>query len=254
VKTKLTVLVAIAVALSACGAASTVASNAAALAHGAAIKALAAGKLDSLPTGPVYIRMVRFVSPAGYVINSKQHVPSFVYVETGVQRLTFGGQPPLDLMAGQATFHQSVTHTHLNPGQDASVWYSIAIWPSSARGQAPVDKIAQAVFESADIDRVALPDVAYALVLRQVTLAVQGTSGAHRFGGLAAFYVLSGSVTIRSEHQSPVTLGVGQGAAFLPGVALQEMNAGSDQAVYLEFITTAVGRDFEERLQQPPAA
>lgn len=253
-KTRLTVLVAIAVALSACGATSTAASNAAALAHGAAIKALAAGKLDSLPTGPVYVRMVRFVSPAGYVINSKQHVPSFVYVENGVQRLTLGDQPPLDLTAGQATFHQSVTHTHLNPGQDTSVWYSIAIWPSSARGQAPVDKIAQAVFESADIDRAALPDVPYALVLRQVTLAVQGTSGAHRFGGVAAFYVLSGSVTIRSEHQSPITLGVRQGAAFLPGVALQEVNAGPDPAVYLEFITTAVGRDFDVPLQQPPAA
>jgi hypothetical protein len=91
-----------------------------------------------------------------------------------------------------------VTHTHLNPGQDISVWYSIAIWASSARGTAPVDKIAKAVFESDDIDSAALPDVAYALVLRQVTLSNQGTSGAHRFGCLAAFYVLSGSVTIRS--------------------------------------------------------
>jgi quercetin dioxygenase-like cupin family protein len=254
VKTKLTALIAIVLALSACGSAATVASSAEALARGATVKTLAAGKLDSLPTGPVFIRMIRFDQPAGYVIHSKQHVPSVVYVETGVHQLILDGQPPLDLMAGQATFHQSVTHTHLNPGPDPSVWYSIALWSSSARGQAPVDKIAQAAFESDDIAREALPQVAYSQVLRQVTLAKLGTTGAHRFGGLSAFYVLTGSLTIKSEHRSPVTLGVGQGAAFLPDVALQEMNPGPGQAVFLEFLTTAVGKDFEVPLQQPPAA
>jgi quercetin dioxygenase-like cupin family protein len=254
VKTKLTALVAIALALFACGAAPTVASNADALARGAAVKTLAAGRLDSLPTGPVYIRIIRFAQPAGYVIQSKQHVPSVVYVETGVHRLTLNGQPPLDLTAGQATFHLSVTHTHINPGPGPSVWYSIALWPSSARGQALVDPIARAAFESADIAPEALPHGAYSQVLRQITLAEQGTPGAHRFGGLSAFYVLSGSVTIRSTHRSPVTLGVGQGAAFLPDVALQEVNAGPGQAVFIEFLTTAVGKAFDVPLQQPPAA
>jgi hypothetical protein len=254
VKTKLTALVAIVLALSACGAAATVASNAEALARGAAVKTLDAGELDSLPTGPVYIRMIRFAQPAGYVIKSKQHVPSVVYVETGVHRLTLDGQPPLDLMAGQAKFHQSVTHIHLNPGPDPSVWYSIALWPSSARGQPLVDPIARAAFESDDIVREALPQVAYSQVLRQITLDNLGTTGAHRFGGLSAFYVLTGSVTIRSAHRPAVTLGVGQGVAFMPDVALQELNAGPGQAVFLEFITTAIGKDFEVPLQQPPAA
>ncbi len=253
-KTKLTALVAIVLALSACGAAATVASNAEALARGAAVKTLDAGELDSLPTGPVYIRMIRFAQPAGYVIKSKQHVPSVVYVETGVHRLTLDGQPPLDLMAGQAKFHQSVTHIHLNPGPDPSVWYSIALWPSSARGQPLVDPIARAAFESDDIVRESLPQVAYSQVLRQITLDNLGTTGAHRFGGLSAFYVLTGSVTIRSAHRPAVTLGVGQGVAFMPDVPLQEMNAGPGQAVFLEFITTAIGKDFEVPLQQPPAA
>jgi hypothetical protein len=255
VKTKLTALVVIAFALSTCSAAPTVASNSEALARGAAVKTLDAGKLDSLPTGPVYIRMIRFAQPVGYVINSKQHVASVVYVETGVHRLILNGQPPLDLMAGQATFHQSVSHTHLNPGPvDPSVWYSIALWASSARSQSLVDKIARAAFESDDIAREALPQVAYSQVLRQVTLAKLGTTGAHQFGGLSAFYVLTGSLTIRIAHRPPVALGAGQGVAFLPDVALQETNAGPDQAVFLEFITTAVGKDFEVPLQQPPAA
>jgi hypothetical protein len=257
VKTKLTALAAIVFVLSACSAAAPAASNASspeALARGAAVKTLGAGKLDSLPTGSVYIRMIRFEQPVGYVINSKQHVASVVYVETGTHRLILNGQPPQDLMGGQAIFHQSVAHTHLNPGPvDPSVWYSIAVWPSSARGTALVDKIAKAAFESDDIARESLPQVAYSEVLRQVTLANLGTTGAHRFGGLASFYVLSGSLAIRSAHRSPITLGAGKGAYFLPDVALQETNAGAAPVVFLEFITTAVGKDFEVPLQQPPA-
>lgn len=251
----LTALVAITLAVSACGAPPTIASNTEALAHGAAVKTLDAGKLDSLPTGPVYIRMIRFAQPVGYVINSKQHVASVVFVETGEHRLILNGQPPLDLGAGQATFHQSVTHAHLNPGPlDPSVWYSIALWPSSARSTALVDPIARVAFESDDIVRETLPQVAYSQVLRQVTLANLGTTGSHQFGGLSAFYVLTGSVTIRSAHRYPVTLGVGQGVALLPDVALQETNTGPGQAVLLEFITTPVGKDFEVPLKQPPAA
>jgi hypothetical protein len=231
-----------------------VASNTEAVARGAAVKTLDAGKLDSLPTGSVYVRMIRFAQPAGYVVNSKQHVASVVYVETGVHRLVLNGQAPIDLVAGQATFHQSVAHTHLNPGPDPSVWYSIAIWPSSARGQPLVDPIAEAAFQSDDIAREQLPQVAYSQVLRQVTLAKDGTTGAHEFGGISAFYVLAGSVTIKSAHRAPATLGAGQGTAFPPDLALQEMNAGSGQALFLEFITTAVGKDFEVPLKQPPAA
>ena len=197
---------------------------------------------------------LRFGNPAGYVIHSKQHVASVVYVERGVHRLILNGQPPLDLMAGQAKFHQSVAHSHLNPGPEPSVWYSIAVWPSSARGQPLVDPIAQAAFESNDIARASLPQVAYSQVLRQITIAKSGRTGAHQFGGVSAFYVLTGSVTIRSAHRPPIILGAGRGDAFLPDVALQETNAGPGQAVFLEFLTTPVGRDFDVPLQQPPAA
>ena len=207
-----------------------------------------------MPTGAVYVRFVRFEQPPGYVINSKQHVPSVVYVETGIQRLVLAGQTPLDLAAGQATFHQSVTHQHLNPGSLPSVWYSIAVWPSSARGQPLVDPIARAAFESEDVDRQVLPQVAYFVVLRQVTLASRGSSGAHRFGGLAAFYVLGGSISIRSAHRAPLTLSVGQGAAFLPDTDLEETEGGSVQASYLEFLVTPVGKDFEVPLQRAPAS
>jgi len=247
-------LVVLVVALVACGSTAPSATNPDVLPRGEVVKKLDAGQVGSLPTGPVYIRFVRFMQPPGYVINSKQHVPSVVYVESGVQLLVLAGEPPVDLAAGQAKFHQSLTHQHLNPGSVQSVWYSIAVWPSSARGQPLVDPIARAAFESNDFDRALLPQVAYSEVLRQVTLAGGGTSGAHRFGGLAAFYVLSGSISIRSAHRSSVLLGVGQGAAFLPGTDLQETNAGPNQSIYLEYVVTPVGQEFEVPLSQPPAA
>ena len=200
------------------------------------------------------MRFIRFSQPPGYVITSKQHVPGFVYVEKGVHGLALADQPPIDLAAGQAKFHQTVTHKHLNPGSSPAVWYAIAVWPTSARATPLVDPIAHAAFESMDFDPTALPPGAYSGVLRQITLAKLGTTGAHRFGGISAFYVLSGSVKIQSAHRPPMTLGLGAGAAFLPNVDLQESNAGTDQAVLLEFLATPVGRNFEVPLQRPPAA
>lgn len=252
-KGKLTLLMAIALAVSACSAAATITTNTDALPRGTAIKTLAAGKLDSLPTGPVYIRFIRFEQPPGYVINSKQHVPSIVFVETGMHRLVLDGQSPIDLGVGQAIFHQSVAHTHLNPGPEISTWYSIALWPSSARGQPLVNQIAQAAFESDDVASDVLPHAAYSVVLRQVTLENLGTTGAHQFGGLSALYVLSGSVSIRRAHMSAVTLNAGHGLAFVPDVAHQETSAGAGQAVFIELVITPEGKNFEVPLKQPPS-
>ena len=201
-KAGLTALVALLVA---CSAPAASAQNPDALPRGEVVKKLDAGRVESLPTGTVYVRFVRFAQPPGYVINSKQHVPSIVYVDAGVHRLILSGQAPIDLVAGQATFHQSVTHQHLNPGSEPALWYSIAVWPSSAHGQPLVDPIAHPAFESQDFDRAALPPVAYTEVLRRATLSSKGTSGAHRFGGIASFYGLSGSITIRASHRSPQT-------------------------------------------------
>ena len=250
-KPLLTALIALVVA---CSTSAPPSASSDALPRGAIVQKLVAGRVDSLPTGTVYVRFVRFAQPPGYVINSKQHVPSIVYVETGVHRLVLADQTPIDLAAGQATFHQSVTHQHLNPGSQPAVWYSIAVWPSSARGTPLVDPIARAAFESQDFDRVALPQAAYSEVLRRVTLSTKGTSGAHRFGGIVAFYVLAGSITIRAGHRPTQTLSAGQGVAFPPDTDVQETNAGSDQADYLEFVGTQVGKDFEVPLQQQPAA
>jgi quercetin dioxygenase-like cupin family protein len=237
--------------LCACTTAGTQGPSAEALPHGAVIKKLDAGTVASLPTGSVYIRFIRFIQPPGYIINSKQHVPSIVFVEVGTHRLVLAGQTPVDLAAGEAIFHQSVTHQHLNPGSVASTWFSIAVWPNTARGTPLVDPIAKAAFESADINRANLAQGPYSESLRSVRLDARGTAGAHRFGGLSAFYVLSGSITVRSPHQARVLNG-GEGVAFLSNTDLQETNSGAGDAVYLEFVVTPAGSEYDVPLQQPP--
>ena len=235
----------------ACGSPASPTTSASASSVGAAVRSLDAGKLDSLPTGGVFVRVIKFVQPSGYTVKSKQHVPGFVYVESGVHRLTLEGQSPIDVTAGQAKFHLSITHTHFNPGPSTSTWYFIALWPSSSRGQPLVDAIARQMFPTDDFSPEQLPQGAYSEVLRQVTLAASGRSAAHRFGGLAAFFVLQGSLVVRSS-QGSVALSADEGAVYAPGVPLQEINSAAGQTVYLEMMTTALGREFEVPLSQSP--
>lgn len=237
--------------LAACGSQASPTSDATALSSGAAMKSLAAGKVDTLDTGGVFVRVIQFVQPSGYLIKSTQHVPGIVYVESGVHRLTLEGLPPIDLAAGQATFHLSITHKHFNPGTSTSTWYFIALWPSSSRGQPSVDPIARPVFQSDNLSPDQLPQGAYSEVLRQVTLAGSGRSEAHMFGGLAVFFVLQGSLVIRSS-QGSVRLGTDEGTVYAPGVSLQEVNSTAGQTVYLEMLTTAFGREFEVPLPKSP--
>src|SRR5215470_18083051 len=58
-----------------------------ALAYGAAVKELDGGKLEALPTGAVFFRVIHFPQPGGYAITSRQHNPGFVFVESGLHRL-----------------------------------------------------------------------------------------------------------------------------------------------------------------------
>jgi len=223
-----------------------------ALAHGVVVRSLDAGKVASLPTGPLYVRFIRFAQQVGYRIPSRQHQAGIIYVEVGVQRLTIAGQTPIDIPAGRAKFHQSVAHLHINPGPGPSVWYFIALWPSTARSQQVVDPIAHPVFESGDIAPGVLPRGTYSMLLRRVDFDPHGATEAHRFGGLSAFFVLEGSVTIKVDGRSPTTLATGLGAAFDPGIGLQEVNQGTTGAVLLEFLTTPEGADFETPLRRPP--
>jgi len=227
------------------------ATSAQALRLGAAVKRLDGGKLESLPTGSLYFRVIHFVQPVGYIVNSTQHVPGFIFVESGLHRLLLKGQQPIEVASGEAKFIQSVTHSHLNPGTDPCSWYFIALWQSSARSQPLVDPIASIVFESADLAP-GLRQGAYSQILRQVTLQRYGHSEAHEFGGMAVLFVLQGSLSVRSIQGGAVDIVAGHGAAFPPNVAIQEVNVATGESAYLELLTTAAGKEFEIPLHQPP--
>src|SRR5438046_6134168 len=115
-------LVVLAVTLVACASTAQSATNPDALPRGEVVKKLDAGQVGSLPTGPVYIRFVRFAQPTGYVINSKQHVPSVVYVESGAQRLDLAGELTVDLVAGQAKVQRCLYQQQLYQGSLQALW------------------------------------------------------------------------------------------------------------------------------------
>jgi len=46
----------------------------------------------------------------------------------------------------------------------------------------------------------------------------------------------------------------GDGAFYPPNVAIEEVNAATGETIYLELLTTAVGKEFEIPLPQPPGA
>ena len=210
-----------------------------------------AGSWSPFLPAPCFFRVIHFPQPGGYTITSRQHNPGFVFVESGLHRLLFEGKQSVDLAAGEARFIQSVTHAHLNPGTELCSWYFIALWSSSVRSQPLVDRIASPVFESEDL--VPVPSQgAYSQVLRLVTLRRDGRSEAHQFGGMSVFFVLRGSLTVRSARGRTVDMVAGQGAFYPPNVALQEANGATGETTYLEMLTTAVGKEFEIPLSQPP--
>jgi quercetin dioxygenase-like cupin family protein len=218
-----------------------------AAAAGSTTVVLDAGRLDALPSGPVYLRMVEFSQPAGGKVPSSQHVPGFVVMLEGVQELQVEGQPPLELHPGQAAFVRSIYHTHLNPGTARNRWYFAAIWPASFRTVPLIDRTARIAYETADLPAQALPASAYTQVLRLVTLEPGGRTRAHTFGGLAVLYVLEGEV---SEHAGGASqaLTAGIGTYLTPGSPLQVFNSGTSPARLLELLTTADGAPLETPL------
>jgi quercetin dioxygenase-like cupin family protein len=238
------------VLLAACQPAAPPAADSMAAATGSTTVGLAAGRLDALPSGPVYIRMVEFSQPAGGKVPSAQHVPGFVVMLDGVQELQVEGQAPVELRAGQAAFVRSIYHAHWNPSAASNRWYFAALWPTSFRTVPLIDRTARIAYETADLPAQALPSTASTQVLRLVTLEPGGRTRAHTFGGLAVLYVLEGEVSEHTAGTSP-TLAAGSGTYVTPGSPIQEFNRGKSPARLLELLTTAEGAPLETPLSHP---
>lgn len=226
--------------------------DAAAMAVGYSTRDLAAGKLSSLPTGNLYIRVIDFAQPPGHSFPSRTHQPGFVYITGGVQRLMMTDRTPLDLAAGQALFQPSVAHVHSNPGSTTNHWFFIALWPAESRADALVDPSASVAYATPDLPPATLPQGSYVQTLRLVELEPGGRSVARWHGGIEVSFVLEGSISAHVAGQAPSGLSSGQGTYHLPGAQLQEHNSGTGPARFLEVLTTAEGKPFQTSADHAP--
>jgi quercetin dioxygenase-like cupin family protein len=213
---------------------------------------LAGGRLPALPSGPLYVRVVDFAQDAGSAFTSHQHVPGFVYVQTGAQRLVIADGPSIDITAGDAFYLGSLTHAHLNPGAEPNHWYFIALWPTEARGIPLADTSARVAFATPDLPEGALPSGSYVSTLQLVQVKPGGRTVAHSHGGVEVLFVLEGSISVQSANDKPTTLGPGQGIHHLPNTVLQEVNLGDVEARYLAFLLTADDQPFQTNVRRSP--
>jgi quercetin dioxygenase-like cupin family protein len=248
----LSALIVTAVACGGTSAATPPANSSLALAHLMTVNELAAGQLDALPTGTQFVRVVMFNQAPNQTIASKKHQAGIVYVDSGLQRLTYTGGASVDIAAGTALFLKSVEHSHTTLPPTISVWYFIALWPSVQR-PTPLNG-STAAFDSEDIAANTLSPGTYVETLRKVTLQPGGRSPAHRFGGLEVVFVLDGALTVKVAGQAPVVLSPGNSAGdyIAPGSATQEIAAGSSKVDYLAFFVTEAGKPFETALTSVP--
>lgn len=219
---------------------------------GMRIRALAGGQLEALPSGNVFIRVQSFVQNPGNTFGSKSHQSGFVYVADGAERQTYVDGETVDLQAGEAHFQRSAAHSHTNSGNSVNRWFFISVWPGAERRAPLVTPATQVVYETEDIPPEVLAPGSSTQTLRFATLDPGGRSAAHKHGGVEALFVLSGSVTVRTEGQAPVTLGSGQGAWHATGTIVQETNTGSVPASYLLYSVTGDGQPFETPVDRAP--
>lgn len=212
-------------------------------ARGYSYEELAAGRVDALPSGPQFIRINLFTQAPGSSFPSKTHQPGILYMLTGVQRYQPVAGTAIDIHAGEAHFQRTEAHVHSNIGAIDNRWYQFALWPSAARSQ-PLSVPTTVVFETENIasDDLVAPAIE---TLRLVTVQAGGHTALHSHGGLEALFVLSGTLRVTIEGQTPVTVGALRGTFEPRAAVVHENNVGSGTASYLAFFVTPVGEPFE---------
>lgn len=220
-------------------------------AHLMRVDELAAGELGSLPTGSQFARIAMFHHAPRQTTASKKHQSGIVYVQTGMQLLSYTGGQSVDIPAGTAVYLESVAHTHTNLGPTDSTWYFIALWPIAQRGL-PLVNGSTVAFDTEDIPSSTLRPGVYIETLRRVTLQPGGHSPAHRFGGLEVVFVLDGTLTVDVVGHASVQLTAGQGTSVSPNTVTQELAVGSGKLDYLAYFVTPQGRPFETDVTSAP--
>lgn len=230
--------------VSGCGAGGASGSGRTSTALGTHVEDLAGGRLAALPSGTLFMRVIRFVQPPHSSFRSKKHQPGFVFQDQGRQVLALAGGPTVTIRAGEAYFHQSVPHTHTNPTPGTSSWLFVAMWPSAARAQPNVNPLADVVYDSPDLTPVPATG-AYSESLQLVSVDRGGHTATTQRSGMQLLYVLSGRLTVSVAGQTRV-LEPGSGTYVAPRGKVQLRAAGGPVRC-LDFTVTPVGQPFEVR-------
>jgi len=214
---------------------------------------LAAGKLDALPTGSQFIRVINFHQAPGQSFPSRKHQPGIIYQSGGGQVLGYSDGQRVAIVAGRAAYQRSAEHAHTNTGADENTWYFLALWPTAQRGTPLVVAGAEVAYETEDLPASALAPAQYVETLQRITLQPGGRSAAHRLGGNEVVFVLDGAVTVKAAGRAAVHLVPGEGTYLAPDIPTQEIAAASAGASYLVYVVIAVGRAFATDLDAAPA-
>ena len=212
----------------------------------------ARGGRARLGTDREELRAHRRICPGSWTVHRVKHQAGFIYVQTGLQRLTYTDEGThVDIPPATALFLQDVNHSHETLPGALSTWYFIALWPDTPQSATLVPP-SMLVFKTEDLPPTAMPPGTYTETLRSVSLQPGGRSPAHVFGGLEVVFVLDGTLNVDVAGQAPVQLPAGQ-ATYVPAHTLtQELAVGGAKVDYLAYFITEHGTAFETDSSSAP--
>ena len=193
---------------------------------------LAAGKLDSIPTGALFVNYMDLPQAAGGSIKH-QHIAGFVYTVQGTHQMDVDGAASVMIQPGKAAFiGAAVMHGHVNPGTAANDWWFIGLRPASSRPLATIVPGQKELYTTADLTQIAAGS--YTETLTDSRLAANGVDR-QAGSSLRVLFLLNGSLTVSGDAGTAGTISAGQGAHSLPGASLV-LTAGPAGGHYLMFI------------------
>jgi hypothetical protein len=195
---------------------------------------LASGRLDSIPTGTLFVNYLRLPQAAAGSISHK-HLAGFVYAIGGAVEVDVVGASPLMIPPGQAAFiGANVMHNHLNPGTAGNDWWFVALRPTASRPLATIVPGQKELYTTADLTQISAGQYTETLTDNRLP-----ANGVDRQAGssLRVLYVLDGNVTVSGDAGMAGTAAAGQGAYSLPGANLV-VTAGPTGGHYLTFTLT----------------
>jgi quercetin dioxygenase-like cupin family protein len=190
-------------------------------------------------------------APGSFITH--EHPAGFIYVVDGTHKLAIQNGQTQNLNAGEGAFvGADVVLTDTNPGTTTGHWYFISIQPNTARTARPTFPNQKVLYATPDLP--ALPSGSYCEIVRLVVAAPGGRSAAHMHSGVEVWFMLAGSIQIRTIGQSPMIVNQGQGAYALPNTPLQAhtLSTGASYGIErnLVFLVWPQQQPFETDLSQ----